>query len=237
MKSIIEILKSPNAVLGVLALALLAQMPHAAAVFRMTVHSANSQQASLWEIGHSYSYAVALELAVLLFVIQNRHVESYGFAVVSVFVNLSYYGLHGVNLFAWSAFPAYLVSVALPVAIALYSHVAADAKTTEQEPAAKRVTRTVRNTQTVEQSEQFVVPTVQQSYTVIEQPVSEPVQSSDYKSLTDEQKREQLAIVLNNKTSLSKSKLADMFGVSRTTVYAWIRANQTSKIEQGKLSS
>lgn len=29
MKSIIEILKSPNAVLGVLALALLAQMPHA----------------------------------------------------------------------------------------------------------------------------------------------------------------------------------------------------------------
>ena len=30
MKSIIEILKSPNAVLGVLALALLAQMPHAA---------------------------------------------------------------------------------------------------------------------------------------------------------------------------------------------------------------
>jgi len=29
MKSIIEILKSPNAVLGVLALALFAQMPHA----------------------------------------------------------------------------------------------------------------------------------------------------------------------------------------------------------------
>ncbi len=230
MKSIIEILKSPNAVLGVLALALLAQMPHAADVFRMTVHSAKTADASIWEKGHSYSYAIALELAVLLFVIQNRHLESYGFAAVSVFVNLSYYGLHGVNLFAWSAFPAYLVSVALPVAIALYSHVAADAKTTEQEPAAKRVTRTVRNTQTVEQSEQFVLPTVQQSYTVIEQPVSEPVQSSDYKSLTDNQKREQLAIVLNGETSPSKSKLADMFGISRTTVYAWIREIEQNKV-------
>ena len=39
MKSIIEILKSPNAVLGVLALALLAQMPHAADVFRLTVEA------------------------------------------------------------------------------------------------------------------------------------------------------------------------------------------------------
>jgi hypothetical protein len=99
MKSIIEILKSPNAVLGVLALALLAQMPHAADVFRMTVHSAQTADASIWEKGHSYSYAIALELAVLLFVIQNRHIESYGFAAVSVLVNLSYYGLHGVNLF------------------------------------------------------------------------------------------------------------------------------------------
>lgn len=44
MKSIIEILKSPNAVLGVLALALLAQMPHAADVFRMTVHSAKTAE-------------------------------------------------------------------------------------------------------------------------------------------------------------------------------------------------
>jgi len=95
MKSIIEILKSPNAVLGVLALALLAQMPHAADVFRLTVKGGN---ANIWTVVHSYSYAVALELAVLLFVVKNRHIESYGFAVVSVFVNLSYYGLHDVNL-------------------------------------------------------------------------------------------------------------------------------------------
>ncbi len=229
MKSIIEILKSPNAVLGVLALALLAQMPHAADVFRLTVKGGN---ANIWTVVHSYSYAVALELAVLLFVVKNRHIESYGFAVVSVFVNLSYYGLHNVNLFSVSAFPAYLVSIALPVAIALYSHVVADDKLAEQEPAAKRVTRTVRNTQTVEQSEQFVVPTVQQSYAVIEQPVSEPVQSSDYKSLTDEQKREQLAIELGSETAPSKSKLADMFGISRTTVYAWIR-----EIEQNKVNA
>ena len=57
MKSIIEILKSPNAVLGVLALALLAQMPHAADVFRLTVKGGN---ANIWTVVHSYSYATAL---------------------------------------------------------------------------------------------------------------------------------------------------------------------------------
>lgn len=218
--NIIPVLKSPNAVLAVLALALLAQMPHAADVFRLTVSTDNNA----WSTAHSYSYAIALELAVLLFVVQNRQKESYGFAIVSVLVNLSYYGLHGINLFGLSAFPAYLISIALPVAIALYSHAVVDTEQAEQ-PAAKRVTRTVRNTQTVEQSEQFVVPAVQVEPVVIEQPVQQP----DYKLLSDEQKREQFAIVLSSDNVPSKPKLAEQFGVSRTTIYAWIR-----EIEQAK---
>lgn len=114
-------LQSQNAILFVLVLALIAQLPHAADVFRMIVHGSG-----VWATAHSYSFAIALELAVLLFVVQGRHIESYGFAAVSIAMNLSYYYLHDVHLFAWSALPALLVSVALPVAIARYSHAVAE---------------------------------------------------------------------------------------------------------------
>lgn len=114
---ILYALKSSNATLGVLALALVAQMPHAADVFKLIVHGF-----SVWSTVHSYSYAIALELAVLLFVVQGRHLESYGFAAVSVCINLSYYYLHNVALFTPAALPAWLVSIALPIAIARYSH-------------------------------------------------------------------------------------------------------------------
>lgn len=117
---ILDALKSPNATLGVLALALVAQMPHAADVFRLIVHGSDLP-ATL----HSYTFAIALELAVLLFVVQNRSAESYGFAGVSIAMNLSYYHLHDVQLFTLAALPALLVSVALPVAIARYSHAVA----------------------------------------------------------------------------------------------------------------
>ncbi len=115
-------LRTPIATLIVLIAALLAQLPHAADVFRLVVHGDG-----IWQVLHSYSYAVALELAVLLFVVQRRNVESYLFAAVSVCVNLAYYALHGVNLFTVAALPAWLISIALPAAIARYSHLIVDA--------------------------------------------------------------------------------------------------------------
>lgn len=115
-------LRTPMATLVVLVAALLAQLPHAADVFRLVVHGDGWMQ-----VAHSYSYAIALELAVLLFVVQRRNVESYLFAFVSICVNLAYYSLHGVNLFSWAALPAWLISIALPAAIARYSHLIVDA--------------------------------------------------------------------------------------------------------------
>lgn len=115
---VIDFLESQTATLSVLVLALVAQTPHAADVFRLIV------QGSGWaERLHSYSFAIALELAVLVFVVQKRQVESYGFALVSICMNLSYYSLHNVQLFSLASLPALLVSVALPTAIARYSHV------------------------------------------------------------------------------------------------------------------
>ena len=113
----IKFLRSPLATLIVLCSALLAQLPHAADVFRMIV-AGNGWPAIL----HGFTYALALELAVLLFVVQHRNVESYIFAAVSILVNLSYYYLHGVALLSVAALPAWLVSIALPAAIAQYSH-------------------------------------------------------------------------------------------------------------------
>lgn len=119
---IIAWLRTPAATLIVLATALVAQLPHAADVFRLIV----AGDGLLAQI-HSYSYAVALELAVLLFVVQRRNAESYIFAVVSVCVNLAYYSLHNIALFSVAALPAWLISVALPAAIARYSHLIVDA--------------------------------------------------------------------------------------------------------------
>jgi hypothetical protein len=123
--NIIAWLRTPIATLIVLCSALLAQLPHAADVFRLIVMGDG-----IWATLHSYTYAIALELAVLLFVVQRRNVESYIFAVVSILVNLSYYYLHGVALLTVAALPAWLVSIALPAAIAQYSHLIAAA--TEQ---------------------------------------------------------------------------------------------------------
>ncbi|GIV51016.1 MAG: hypothetical protein KatS3mg038_1537 [Candidatus Kapaibacterium sp.] len=131
--NIIQHLRSPNAALIVLIAALVAQLPHAADVFRMLIGG----EGWLYTL-HSYSYAIALELAVLLFVVQHRNTESVVFAIVSVLVNLAYYSMHNVALFRhdvapqWlndvvRALPAWLISIALPAAIARYSHLIADA--------------------------------------------------------------------------------------------------------------
>lgn len=125
----IAALRTPVATLAVLVAALIAQLPHAADVFRLAVHADG-----IWATAHSYSYAIALELAVLMFVVQHRNVESYVFAVASICINLAYYYLHGVQLLSVEAAPAWLISVALPVAIARYSHLIVDAGAHEPAP-------------------------------------------------------------------------------------------------------
>jgi len=138
-------LRTPMATLVVLVAALLAQLPHAADVFRLVVHGDG-----LWQVAHSYSYAIALELAVLLFVVQRRNVESYLFAFVSICVNLAYYSLHGVNLFSVAALPAWLISIALPAAIARYSHLIVDAGIAQDDDAETGAETAQENAQDVD---------------------------------------------------------------------------------------
>lgn len=115
----IELLKSQNAVIIVLVVALLAQMPHAEAVFY------DHGQAHDW-LGRVASIfaAIALELAVLVFVVRGSIFASWGFAAFSVAINLVYYYRADAS---WADLaPTILLSAGLPIAIALYSHEVAD---------------------------------------------------------------------------------------------------------------
>lgn len=194
---IIDKLKSSNATLSVLVLALVAQMPHAADVFRLIVHGDG------WgSIVHSYSYAVALELAVLLFVVQNRHTESYGFALVSIAMNLSYYSLHGVQLWSLSAVPALLVSVALPAAIARYSHAVVDKADETAQPIAQ-VKRKPKQTAVEE---------------VAQPEVSETAQQADIEDVTPQQKARNM-----HSEGVSIAEISRLLDVHRNTVSNWLK--------------
>lgn len=113
MKRFNAFLRSRAATTIFLLSAIAAQTPHAAYVFHAT---ANDSHVTAWLA------AFALESAVLHFVIHGQRRVSYLFASVSVAMNLAYYQMHGVNIFALQGVTAWLLSIALPVAIAFYSH-------------------------------------------------------------------------------------------------------------------
>lgn len=211
---ILSTLKSSNATLAVLVLALLAQTPHAADVFRLIVHSAG------WAaIAHSYSFAIALELAVLLFVVQNRRKESYLFAGVSIAMNLSYYHLHDVHLIALSALPALLVSFALPVAIARYSHAVADVH--EAQPA-----------QDASLSDATPAPIADKPSVVT--PVQDTIAHDATPGLHEQIAALRLEgfddkwIAINGLRDIAGSQLADLLGVNASTISRWRKIAQSN---------
>lgn len=111
--------------------ALLAQAPHAAAVFiRIAPHDAQ------WEIVTSFVgawvYAVALEGATAYFVWRSKMRWAITFALFSVAHNIAYYmpgawsvTVYGAVLEVRYIFSALLISASLPIAIAAFSHVQA----------------------------------------------------------------------------------------------------------------
>lgn len=111
----LRLLQSSDAVLAVLILALLAQMPHAQHVFYEL-----SRDLGWFGWVQSWFAAIALEFAVLVFVVRGKTIESWGFAVFSVAINLVYY--YSPEIVWYLPKSTWLLSAGLPVAIALYSH-------------------------------------------------------------------------------------------------------------------
>lgn len=128
----ISLLKKSGVALFVLALALVAQIPHAAHVFDRAPYIGIAVQPDstlrAWLL--AYAYAIALESATLMFVVHGHQRASYGFALASFAVNLSYYAMHKVNLWSAGALPAWLLAALLPIAIASYSHILTGAQDT-----------------------------------------------------------------------------------------------------------
>ncbi len=118
--------------------ALLAQAPHAAAVFiRIAPHEAQ------WEVYTSFVgawvYAIALEGATAYFVWRNKLSWAIAFAVFSVAHNIAYYMPSAWTVDVWGAtltvsyiFSAILISMSLPIAIAAFSHVQSTSSTMHQ---------------------------------------------------------------------------------------------------------
>lgn len=132
LKAAIDFLRTQQAILVVLILALLAQLPHTAWVFQRI--STTSLSYTVWNfdlglaIGWVFAYvaATSVELAVLMFVVRGRNLYSWIFAGCSVLMNLFYYWQPTWSLFEFPypvpMMSALLWSLLLPGAIALYSH-------------------------------------------------------------------------------------------------------------------
>jgi len=75
---------------------------------------------------HAYAFALAVETAVLLFVLAGHKRISYAFALATFATNLSYYAMAGVDLLSVQGAPAWLMSLLLPAAIMGYSHTIAE---------------------------------------------------------------------------------------------------------------
>lgn len=134
----IEFLRSKEAILMVLILALFAQLPHTAVVFHR-VSTAALAGLAYWgvDVGltvdwmHSYTAAIAVEVAVLVFVVRGKSLLSWLFAACSAAMNLIYYWRPGWDIREPNPLiiGAVLWSILLPAAIAFYSHEIGDGET------------------------------------------------------------------------------------------------------------
>lgn len=213
----IDFLREREGLFLVLVGALFVQAPHSAEVFHRI-------STSLWwgifSWTHSAGYAIVLELAVLLFVVRGRKELSWGFAGISVLMNIFYY----YTSLWWSDFgttwplmvECIVTSIALPLAIAFYSHEVAGVdvhivtvdNAQSDEPVVQKVTR---------QNVKTDMPVVQSDPAIV-QNVTPPAAQSDQ---PDPRQR---AIMLYSE-GLSYAQIASELGKHRNTIAAWLKHN------------
>ena len=135
MNRTLDILRSPVAMMVALMLALTAQGKHTADVFTYFSHPGTPQ----WL---SYAFAAAVEVAVLLFVLNRHKYISYAFAVATFATNVVYYAIGGTALQSIALVPVVLLSALLPGVIVGYSHTIAEhTDTTPATPAPAKARR------------------------------------------------------------------------------------------------
>ncbi|MCB1972420.1 MAG: helix-turn-helix domain-containing protein [Geminicoccaceae bacterium] len=228
-----EKLRSTYVLLACLLLALCAQIPHAMYVFAHAPHSNAEQYAiAIGEWALAFAYAVAVESATFIFVAHNRKRAANGFAVASFAINLCYYAMHGIALFAVDAIPHWILSALLPLAIAAYSHVTEHATDAPSEAPAWLATlrtklqslRTQRPTEPLEGPE---APTEAPAHQPEPEAPTAPQETDeaeeygiDFKSLPDDRRRSWAArLIAQGRT---RAEVAELFGVHPSTVGRWL---------------
>ena len=205
MTKLLDTLRTPGAMLAALVLALVAQLEHTAQVFLQVV-GAQGVYAQL----HAYAFALAVETAVLLFVLAGHKRISYGFALATFATNLSYYAMHDVALLSIAGAPAVLMSLLLPCAIVGYSHTIAE--TPQEAPEAPK-----SSTATQPLSQPVALPDAILSHQDASAPPADPApetpQTDVLEPLTPAQRRAHIA----EQELFNPAQVAAQFGVSLRT--------------------
>lgn len=205
MQRVNAFLRSEAATLGLLLIALTAQAPHAATVF----HRVAPNGAPILSWVHAAGYAVALEMTTLMFVVRGQRRLAWTFAAVSVAVNLLYYWTPGMT--ATHAMSALLISVALPLAIAMYSHdVARQAHAQESRQVAKE-------------------PVLPDVAPLMPDVAPAEVDVSDTEDVAPPSTQQQRALAMLAE-GFSMVNVAQELGVNRSTVHRWRKAQNGAGI-------
>jgi len=95
-----------------------AQVPHSKYVFESIITGGQD----------GWPFALGFEVAVLMFVVRSMHGASWFFAALSALINVKYYEMHSVRMWGGAlheTWGEWLLSLALPFVIAMYSHILA----------------------------------------------------------------------------------------------------------------
>lgn len=114
----VQLLRHPWAATIALGMLMFAQVPHAREVFETWAKEGTN----------GLTFALGFEAAVLMFVVRQMHGASWGFASLSSLINVAYYETQDVNMWAGVTrdnWICWLLALALPFGIAMYSHVLA----------------------------------------------------------------------------------------------------------------
>ena len=212
----LRLLQSSDAVLAVLILALLAQMPHAQHVFYDL-----SKDLGWFGWVQSWFAAIALEFAVLVFVVRGKTVESWGFAVFSVAINLVYY--YNPEIVWYLPKSTWLLSAGLPVAIALYSH----------EVAGKHQARTIVESVNAAIDNVNIVDTLLTPANQVEETVYLAVDTVDITSracqlLSEYDNDKALVTIALVNEGYKQVDIAGALGVHKTQVSRWVKKEKAN---------
>lgn len=129
MKKLLEYIRGIHGIAIASFLSLFVMIFHSAWVYEALTHYTDWKWLSLLQAG---AFAIAVDMAVLIFVLRGRKRLSMVFSILQIGMNLMYYYSHVESGFEWLT--AMFISVVLPLAIAAFSHeIATDRLDPEEE--------------------------------------------------------------------------------------------------------